>query len=170
MMATCRSLFCHCFQQTMAGQLGTMGIAQYQHGQWTSWPATAPGDLTSLQMLAATDGWAAGVAPHALFQDSPHTLFLLHYDGNTWAPVRLPAMAQYANSLSQLTGFAFVSPSEGWAIGGGQSLPLGLAGCQAGSSSCQDTSEVSILLHYTGGHWEVVARSEEHTSELQSRF
>ncbi len=131
-------------------------IARYQYGQWTSWPATAPGDLTSLQMLAATDGWAAGVAPHALFQDSPRTLFLLHYDGNTWAPVRLPAMAQYANSLSQLTGFAFVSPSEGWAIGGGQSLPLGLAGCQAGSSSCQDTSEVSILLHYIGGHWKVV--------------
>lgn len=141
-------------------------IAHYQNGQWTRWPAAAPGDLTSVQMLSATDGWAAGVAPHYDTQATHRTLFLLHYDGSAWMPMQLPPMAQNDNYLSNLTGFAFAAPNEGWAVGGSQSVipPINnQPDCQTSPAGCQDTSETSILLHYTGGHWQLVDRQLDAT-------
>jgi hypothetical protein len=70
----------------------------YTGGQWTSQRLSARAAVTGIQMLSATEGWAAG------------TFGILHYTGGTWQRVERPV-------ARPLHDIAMASPTEGW-IGG----------------------------------------------------
>jgi hypothetical protein len=76
----------------------------YQNGQWTSQRLTARVAVSGIQMLSASDGWAAG------------TFGILHWDGSTWARVERPV-------AKPLHDIAMGSPTEGWIAGSFQNVP-----------------------------------------------
>lgn len=117
---------------------GTNDILHYQDGRWTVWRQKAPGVVTAIHMVSATDGWMAGVAPDGGGTDKPHALFMLHYDGHSWTQVPLPDVPGQLDTaqVSDIAGLAMVSPSEGYAVG-----DIG--------------GETSLILHYASGAWRV---------------
>ena len=76
--------------------------------------------VNDLQMLSPSEGWAAGRAynrdnnPFGLLSFNIGSEFgvVLHYTGDQWQPVTIP-------NSPPLNRIFMVSPSEGWAVGGG---------------------------------------------------
>ena len=58
-------------------------FAHYVDGAWSLWPKTFPGVTENFTMLSPSDGWAFDIGGGASL--------LLHYDGERWAPVTIPA-------------------------------------------------------------------------------
>ena len=113
---------------------------------------------SKIEMISATDGWiietpfsfsGAGSA----FQDTG----LWHYDGQTWKIVPLPASLNNALQQGvsiQVTGISMLSASEGWAVA--TLLPASQINTTPGTTPTPvDTSPSGVILHYTGGNWEV---------------
>jgi hypothetical protein len=100
-------------------------LMHYQQGVWSQVTLSIPGQLESISMDSATDGWAVGVTVTKGIES-----ILLHYDGQSWQKV--------PNSLNMdLMRVQMLSADDGWAIGDGGDGP--------GTS----------LLHYDGQSWTV---------------
>jgi hypothetical protein len=113
-------------------------------------------DLSSLQMLSATDGWAAG-GLHT--QDGGFAL--LHYTGSAWvsATVDDPRCYETTSAPQSYTcrffGLDMVSPQEGWAVGGSGEF----AYTQQANGKQVLTSDTSagVIAHFAGGRWSIEA-------------
>lgn len=84
---------------------GTVLLMHYMHGTWTPIHLPLHGQLTSISMLSATDGWAIGNV-----DNSPDDLFL-HYDGHTWKQVHANAPPVFGTHQ-----LLMLSDTDGWAI------------------------------------------------------
>jgi len=106
----------------------TTVFAHYIDGAWSLWPKTFPGVTENFTMLSPTDGWA--------FDSGGGPTLLLHYDGESWASVTLPA--QWASHGVQLAATVFpISSATTW---------FGAYGTDA-----------AVLEEYSHGHWQQVA-------------
>ncbi|HEU5198544.1 MAG TPA: hypothetical protein VFU32_02840, partial [Ktedonobacterales bacterium] len=100
-------------------------LMHYQQGVWSPVSLPVVGQLQSISMDSATDGWAVGVSG-----DHGIESVLLHYDGQRWQEV--------PNQLGlDLTKVQMLSATDGWA--------MGMGGSEPGTS----------LLHYDGQSWTV---------------
>ncbi len=155
---------------------GGVLLLHYLNGAWTSVPNSFPvGGLSTVWMLSATDGWAAG------------NTIIVHYDGHTWRETPNPA-GLILNRMQML------SDTDGWAIGssGGdmyepgllihydgkswtpEQLPASLGinkqvvmafddvamispdeGWASGTIFGGALSQVGVILHYLHGQWTV---------------
>ena len=79
-----------------SGSLTTL-FAHYSDGAWSLWPKTFPGVTENFTMLSPSDGWA--------FDGGGGATLLLHYDGQSWAPVTMPA--EWASQGVQLADTVF---------------------------------------------------------------
>lgn len=105
----------------------TVGVAEgrplVEHGDGRRWRVVdfpsagsgsaraAGGELTSLNVLAADDVWAAGatlVGRHA-------TTLIGHWDGTAWVVVPSPTPGK--QQLAHLTGISAAGPADVWAVG-----------------------------------------------------
>lgn len=68
--------------------------------------------LTSVTSSSARDAWAVGYYRDAT---SGGRALVLHWDGNSWRQVPIPALAQPGGAL--LFGVTAISPSNVWAVG-----------------------------------------------------
>ena len=113
-------------------------------------------DLSDLQMVSATDGWAAGGA---------HThdggFALLRYTGSDWvsATVDDPRCFEGApKSLSytcRFMGLDMVSPQEGWAVGA--SGEINQTQQSDGKQVVTSDSSAGVIAHFAGGRWSIEA-------------
>jgi hypothetical protein len=127
-----------------AGEGGV--IEHFQNGAWSRWGQDAPGDVTALQMVSANEGWLAGAAPSWDAPASKQRPFLMHFDGQRWTEVALPALPAPPQSVSgaqsygasdlpnSLAGISMVSPEDGWMVG-----------------TLDGTA--SLIFHYSDGKW-----------------
>ena len=104
-------------------------------------------DLSTLQMLSATDGWAAG---GTLPQSDDFAL--LHYTGSAWVSTKVDDPHCYQtipptpeSYTCMFMGLDMISPVEGWAVG------------ISGYSGASDT-EAAVIAHVAGGQWSIQAR------------
>ncbi|HEY7832363.1 MAG TPA: hypothetical protein VIG30_02255 [Ktedonobacterales bacterium] len=74
-------------------------LLHYQHGVWSSMRLDIAGQVNSISMVSATDGWAVGT--HGL---------ILHYDGTAWRQVASPTQGGF-------TQVQMLSATDGWAVG-----------------------------------------------------
>ncbi len=113
-------------------------------------------DLSSLQMLSATDGWAAG---------GEHTkdggFALLRYTGSAWvsATVDDPRCFEAAPPPLSYTcrffGLDMVSPQEGWAVGG--SGEINWTQQPDGKQVMTSDTSAGVIAHFAGGRWSIEA-------------
>jgi hypothetical protein len=118
-----------------AAAAGTPGAAAASAGVWHAVPL--PGSVTGPAMLdwvtatSAVDAWAVG--GDSMTSLTAGTPLVLHWDGNAWAKMPLPAVAW----SGLLTSVAASSPSNAWAVG-------------------RDTAGLSHVLHWDGQAWRQV--------------
>jgi len=105
-------------------------LMHYRHGAWSSVDVPLDGYLTSISMDSSTDGWAVGQTP-GQGQTQP-TPLLLHYDGQTWKQVTIPAKYGQPQQVQML------SATDGWMVGQG---------------FAQSGAVLSDLWHYDGQTW-----------------
>jgi hypothetical protein len=100
--------------------------------------AAENGQPAQVQMLSATDGWMVG---QGFARQAAPLGDIWHYDGRTWTAQPLPASLSATIPLQSayVSRIAMISPAEGWAIGGANSI----------------TPSASFILHFTGGSWKV---------------
>jgi hypothetical protein len=72
-------------------------ILHYDGKRWTQVQAPSVQDITGLDMLSATDGWATGLST------------VLHYDGQRWTVFQ---------QILQISELSMGSASDGWAVAG----------------------------------------------------
>ncbi len=120
---------------------GKQSIAQHYDGQsWT--PVSDPlfAGIAPITLTETPDGqvWISGVDYNGqVGEDGNEPAVLLHYDGQRWSKVDPHA----ANA--RLSGLAFVSPDEGWAVG---TLPNNQRGIGYEADG--------LILHYVNGVWQ----------------
>jgi hypothetical protein len=113
-------------------------------------------DLSGLQMVSATDGWAAG---------GQHTrdggFALLHYTGSAWVsatvddPRCFAATAPPLSYTCRFVGLDMVSPQEGWAVGSsGEST---WSQQPDGTPVLTSDTSAGIIAHLAGGRWSLEA-------------
>jgi hypothetical protein len=90
------------------------------------------GYLSSVAMLSATDGWAAG---SALNDGGMGVSLLLHFTGGAWH------IADQGVPNGELQGISMISPTEGWAVG----------------DIFVNAQASALIEHYTNGVWRPVA-------------
>jgi hypothetical protein len=111
--------------------------------------------LYSVQMLSATDGWLAGNDPYAgggdYLDDGP---VIGHYDGQDWSGQPPPASLNVGpkGNILNMRSLSMLSATEGWAVG-----TLTRIG-QPDDPASLTTPPAAVILHYTGGQWEVQSR------------
>jgi hypothetical protein len=114
-------------------------------------------DLSSLQMLSATDGWAAGgccATPDGGFA-------LLHYTGSAWVsatvndPRCFEAMPTPLTYTCRFFGLAMVSPQEGWAVG--RSGEINWTQQPDGKQVMTSDTSAAVIAHFAGGRWSIEA-------------
>ncbi|HEU5367682.1 MAG TPA: hypothetical protein VFU69_04430 [Ktedonobacterales bacterium] len=99
-------------------------LMHYKSGTWFRVSVAGDGELDSISMLSAKDGWAVG------YRHSNRQPIILHYNGQSWKSV--------ATSLQNRLAFIqMLSDTDGWAIG----TPI---------SSSPNTDSI---LHYNGQSW-----------------
>jgi hypothetical protein len=80
---------------------GKVVLRHYLHGAWSSVDLPLDGYLSSISMDSPTDGWAVGQTPgQGQVQPTP---LLLHYDGQTWKPVIIPAQYGQPQQVQMLS-------------------------------------------------------------------
>jgi hypothetical protein len=134
-------------------------LFHYERGKWTRWqdPIFKSATVMDIQAMHPGEAWAVGFrdvevplpggCPRcALTISAP--LIWRYADGNWHETTPLTGEAE-------LTSIKMASPNEGWAVG--WCVPWYTAECKNGS----------VVLHYTGGHWENVA-PPENFAHLQS--
>lgn len=117
-------------------------ILHYTAGHWNSSTRIPNGNLTTISMASAADGWAMGntegtrpATPTPSVQQTP---LLLHYTQGRWKQVANPVPNPTVCCLSTVT---MCSASDGWA---------------AGPESGIEPRPIATMLHYTGRQWQVV--------------
>ncbi len=133
-------------------------LLHYDGHTWKQMPAqTIRAEiLGQVQMLSPSDGWIIGSVLPLGPQAAAHS-GIWHYDGQTWKEDSLPTSLSDLTQKNavQVTGISMISATEGWAVAivtpviemppsPTPILPLP-----------QDVSPSSIILHYSGGRWEV---------------
>ncbi|MER6910961.1 hypothetical protein ABT354_04710 [Streptomyces sp. NPDC000594] len=106
----------------VVGRAGVGGVKNsgpaIQRWNGTAWerhalPATGPGELTALAVVAADDIWAVGSSYATA--DGTQSSLVLHWDGTSWKRVATPVAAGEHRWFGGVT----VTPSgEVWAVGG----------------------------------------------------
>jgi hypothetical protein len=92
--------------------VGTDGkIVRWNGTVWTSYPSPANSGLTGIRLLSQEDGWAVG-----------YSETLLHWNGQSWNNESSPTPKFY-----DLFAITFLSPTLGWAVGGGGDLDRNIA-------------------------------------------
>ncbi|MGH2486074.1 MAG: hypothetical protein ACRDHE_08695, partial [Ktedonobacterales bacterium] len=133
------------------------GIMHYDGSSWSQQALPPIPNLTSaysvelysLDMLSATEGWAAGQAqvvdpnstprPPSTYTPTPvDAAIILHYTGGAWT-------LAYEQPSAQLGQIAMGSSGDGWAIGSVESWYASKSGPVGGGSH--------LLLRYAGGSW-----------------
>jgi hypothetical protein len=99
-------------------------LMHYKSGTWFRVPVAGDGELDSISMLSAKDGWAVG------YRHSNRQPIILHYNGQSWKSVA----ASLQNSLSFIQ---MLSDTDGWAIG----TPI------------PGSPKTDSILHYNGQSW-----------------
>lgn len=167
-------------------------LMHYHQGVWSRVALSIPGQLQSISMDSATDGWAVGVA------GAPERAILVHYDGQSWQEI--------PNSLNMdLTRVQMLSATDGWAVGMGGSEPGApllhydgqswavqpwpanpieskggifindlemlspTEGWAAGwfiPLNTDGTKQEALILHYTGGQWTVSGTFEGNLASI----
>jgi hypothetical protein len=151
----------------------------YQHGTWSPIVLQIQGNLQSISMVSATDGWAVG-------QTNGIGALILHYDGQSWKQVFGPTNSDTARvqMLSATVGWAVGNDSilhydgQSWqhqalptSLGAGTTHSVSLLGISMlsveegwavgfimpilNSSSSTTTLPDGIILHYSSGQWRV---------------
>jgi hypothetical protein len=110
-----------------------------------------------VEMVSATDGWIVG-SPLPDPSGTPRDSGIWHYNGTSWQAEPIPATlsALLQKHEIEISSIAMLSASEGWATAilspiiqlPGTSTPIT-------TISSSDISNNSVILHYTGGQWEV---------------
>jgi hypothetical protein len=146
-----------------------------QNGVWSPVHVPIHGQLDSISMVSATDGWAGGTAGLLHYngktwkQIQPYAHWgtlriqmlsatdgwatgdagiLLHYDGHSWMRQPLPeSLTADAKTSVMLWGLSMTSSDDGWVIGDQVNNATGM-------------TERAVLLHYTHGQWQVGQRIE----------
>lgn len=146
-----------------------------RHGVWSPVRVPIHGQLDSISMVSATDGWAGGTAGLLHYdgktwkQIQPYAHWgtlhiqmlsatdgwatgdagiILHYDGRSWTTQPLPAsLTTDAKTSVLLWGLSMTSFDDGWVIGDQVNNATGM-------------TERAVLLHYTNGQWQVGQRIE----------
>ncbi|MGZ6361972.1 MAG: hypothetical protein ACXWP0_09850, partial [Ktedonobacterales bacterium] len=107
-------------------------------------------DLSDLQMVSATDGWAAGGA-HT--QDGGFAL--LRYTGSAWVSATVDDPRCYETAPTGYTcrfvRLDMVSPQEGWAVGG--SGEINQTQQSDGKQVMTSDTSVGVIAHFAGGRW-----------------
>lgn len=109
------------------------GVAAIQSWDGTKWhhnelPDVGPGELVSVTARAADDVWAAGVA-----YSEPQTPLLLHWNGQAWRRVEVPAKNTWLNGV---TAFG---ANDVWVVGGTSS----------------ERGDIPFAAHWDGRKWTV---------------
>ncbi len=114
-------------------------------------------DLSGLQMLSATGGWAAG---GTLPRDGEFAL--LHYTGSAWVsvPVDDPRCYETTPTPESYTcmfiGLDMTSPQEGWAVG--ISGEINQTQQPDGKEVTTSDTSAAVIAHFAGGRWSIQAR------------
>jgi len=134
--------------------VGLDGVLRYHQGVWADVTSDLPPDpaaatlpqgllpppypsLRALALVSAADVWAVGTAG-----------VLWHYDGRTWRLIPHPRLAPgLANLQVALYAVALASPSEGWAVGGGDPRTGSCPGAAPG-----------VVERFAGGQWTIATR------------
>ncbi|MGE5335211.1 MAG: hypothetical protein ACM3N4_10960 [Nitrososphaerota archaeon] len=150
--------------------------AFFLHYDGTSWkevdpvvphselPYLAPGkprvpafiDLSGLQMVSETDGWAAG-GGHT--QDGGFAL--LRYTGSAWVSATVDDPRCFEATPMPLTytcrffGLDMVSAQEGWAVGG--SGEINQTQQSDGKQVVTSDTSAGVIAHFAGGRWSIEA-------------
>jgi hypothetical protein len=117
-------------------------ILHYDGTAWVQQPAPQMSGfvhLTGISMLSAEEGWAAGtVYP---YDGTPASGVLLHFQLGQW---------RIATTLPSTTirSVSMVSADQGWVVGSHDTYETSSEGTRA--------THTAMLLHYAGGHWELV--------------
>lgn len=122
------------------GQQQTPLLLHYDGRRWQQVTIAAQtGQPWQVQMLSATDGWMAG---QHFTQAGQALSSVWHYDGQTWTPQALPAtLNRYLGVDSQMvSNLSMLSATDGWALG---------------TRTFYLSGRSTVLLHYTGGQWNV---------------
>ncbi|MGZ3582494.1 MAG: hypothetical protein ACXWP6_07140, partial [Ktedonobacterales bacterium] len=111
-------------------------------------------DLSDLQMVSATDGWAAGGA-HT--QDGGFAL--LRYTGSAWVSATVDDPRCYETAPTGYTcrfvRLDMVSPQEGWAVGG--SGEINQTQQSDGKQVMTSDTSAGVIAHFAGGRWSIEA-------------
>lgn len=114
-------------------------IQRYQSGAWTSFDVPTPGVADSLEEVVAlspTDVWAVGYWRR---DAAPFTEpLIMHYDGNAWTQVALPAFPDGPAELRAIT-----------ARGPGDLYAMGTYATSSGVPR-------SLIMHFDGQTWSVL--------------
>jgi hypothetical protein len=91
-------------------------LVHYHAGNWATFPLPNNTQIYDIQMLSATDGWAAGVNS-GYGADHRRDPVALHFDGTRWQDVPLtnPVDPDFAGEYLQ--SISMVSAQEGWITG-----------------------------------------------------
>jgi hypothetical protein len=151
-------------QPVMTGDIGTpitgndlssFFLLHYAYGELTRVPARqviqqlppgpsgSTGILQTLAMASPTDGWLIGY----WMVSNKNISFLLHYTGDHWVPVSLPALPNL--DYVYLSTVSIQPNGEVWAYGS-----IVRTFVQPGQKPY--VAVTPLLLHYTGGDWSVV--------------
>ena len=149
--------------------VGERVIARYTHGQWQDVTQTLPPPpaywqakwpypgIRHLAIVSPTDIWAVGDGG-----------VIWRYDGTDWRIAPSPALPTYftgrnpndtpqqAHAVVTLYGVQFLSPSEGWSIGGltAFSHDFAFSDLDSGNPALTFPTPASIE-HYRDGAWQV---------------
>src|SRR5262249_12509000 len=115
-----------------AGYQGVIG--RYHDGHWTSWPTSAPGDVTSIAMRSANDGWMIAETPENRTGKLYQRVSALRFDGKEWKPTPLA----HSTLHPLLTGIALAGTAV-WLAGRIESKDASIQG--------------SVLFQYARGRW-----------------
>ena len=105
-------------------------ILHYKNGGWKKMPSpTLEGNLYSISMLSATDGWVVG------YDFDLQEALTLHWDGSIWQKVSNPAE-------SVIESVSMLSSDNGWAVGWGD-------------YDFERQVWYSTILHWNGQEWQI---------------
>jgi hypothetical protein len=125
------------------------------HYEGTHWlemnehlPDFANAYFDAISVVSPADIWLAGA-----YYDNQ--ALILHYDGHTWTPQRISALADVIadTPMVNITGIAMVSASEGWAVG---TATQNVDCSNSHNNNCGvNVNTTGIVLHYVNGVWQV---------------